>query len=1063
MEQQNRCKNCGGTIAIAEFAREATCEYCGTVYELDENRKNFADLYTRADDAWNRKDFDEAVKYYQQIVDEDNLQSEAHWGVALCRYGIAYEIDPVTYKKMPTCNRINRVSILEDANYQAAVKYAKGKVAETYVQRAEEIDRISKEFLKIVEQEKPYDVFISYKRTDNEGRRTLDSQIAKRLYLHLTEKGYRVFFAEETLHEVAGEKYEPYIFAALNSAAIMILFGSCKEFIEATWVKNEWRRFLTLQREDVKKALIPAYIGGDPYTILPQELLSVQSFDATSPVFLEEVAETVKKKKGEKPQPKVGGANLADRYATADKVAKVMDETDCEQNFAVDTLVLMQGNVSRAVEYISADGEYKKKKWVCSECKSVNTHDICRKCKVSKEDSARIQKQRDELAKKQQAKSAAGRAAAKGKVKIGIFVGIGIAALAVLFFLAKAMAFASDETMGIVCGIAGVVIGIGTVIVSRILTDEGGLILLGISGAIGALVVFLLFLGARAIFIKNVDNLHTPEIVQTYCYSDGTYSSIIAVEECSKDGKVKATYQQVGEQGYWEIKLEGQITEKKNNGTLRIAWESETIKARPAISTSEEEGYTLTLGEAYVKDNFNTIETGSYSHSAGMGDEYSIKTPEDLRKLNNSSSLYYMEKDIDMSGTKWAPAENFSGVLIGNGHKIKNLTIETNGDNVGMFKTLSGVVSGVEFENVNVKVDGRNQKVGVICGTLEGIVSNVTLSGVLDASKCTIVGGVAGYTEKEICAISGINSSLEIKGIEMVGGVIGQSVSANINLVDNHFSGVITAEENYVGGIIGCSEADTYGDEFFNVTDSTFSGKVSGKQYVGGIAGRAVATQGALSVIENTHASGEVTGEAYVGGLAGYLYRVNLKECANEGAKLAASGYVVEDETRYVYFGGLAGVGSAATDCVNYATLTYKGSGSCVGGIMGYSTTNGEAILFESNENKGAVTGANYVGGIVGYILEHENIQLEACKNTAAIKGSGQYVGGIAGMIEQNGYGSPVTYVYDCENTAKIGGSGYVGGIAGRIASRNDESELSGCKTSSGKLCPSYERLQIKN
>lgn len=1061
MEQQNRCKNCGGTIAIAEFAREAKCEYCGTVYELDENRKNFADLYTRADDAWGRKDFDEAVKYYQQIVDEDNLQSEAHWGVALCRYGIAYETDPVTYKMMPTCNRINRASILEDANYQAAVKYAKGKTAETYVQRAEEIDRISKEFLKIVEQEKPYDVFISYKRTDNDGRRTLDSQIAKRLYLHLTEKGYRVFFAEETLHEVAGEKYEPYIFAALNSATVMILFGSRKEFIEATWVKNEWRRFLTLQREDVKKALIPAYIGDDPYAILPQELLSVQSFQATSPVFLEEVAETVKKKKGEKPQPKVEGVSLSDRYATPDKVAKVIEETDCEKDFAVSTLVLMQGNTSKAVEYIFNDDQYKKAKWVCSECKTTNTHGICRKCKVSKEDSARIQKQRDELARKQKAKSAEGRREAGKKVKVGIFVAIGAALLAALFFLAKAMAFTSDETMAVVCAIAGVVIGIATLIIARVTTGEGGLILLGISGAIGALLVFLLFLGARAIFVREVDDLNTPELVQTYCYTGSVSSSIITVEECSEDGKVKATYQKVAEDGYWEIELTGQITSKKNNGTLLISWESEVIKARPAGSTGDD-GYTIQIGQSLVEGNCTKFEAGGEMHYAGAGDDFAIKTPEDLRNISGSSSLYFLANDIDMGGINWTPIDNFSGVLIGNGHSIKNLSVEANSDNVGMFNTLSGVVSNLNFENVNIKVDGRNQKVGVVCGTLEGVVSNVTLSGVLDASKCSIVGGIAGYTEKESCAISGIESALEVKGIEYVGGIIGQSMSQNAYFGDINISGVVAGSENYVGGVVGYANADTYGDKIFNLNDSTNSGKVSGKQYVGGMIGCAVSTSGSASAIENVNVSCEVSGDAYVGGIAGSLYRISLKECSNEGAKISAGGYIVEDEKRYAYVGGLAGKGSGAVDCVNYVNINYKSNGACVGGILGYCTTDGEDILLENNENKGEISGASYVGGIAGYILEHVNVQVEACKNSANVKGSGQYVGGILGAVEQNGYSSPVVYIYDCDNTATVKGSGYVGGIVGYGHSRSDQAEMSGCHTSSGGLAGSLENIQKK-
>ena len=304
MEREYRCKNCGGNLIMQSNMRSARCDSCDSLFEIDDNRTKFVNDYTQADDAWSRKDFDEAIKHYQNIVDEDNLQSEAHWGIALCRYGIAYEIDPVTLKKMPTCNRINRESILNDKNYLSAIKYAGEEAKKSYKQRAEEIEQISRDFLKIVDKEEPYDVFISYKRTNPDGSRTIDSQLAMKLFLFLKEKGIRAFFAEETLRNVGGEKYEPYIFAALNSARVMVLVGSSKENIEATWVKNEWRRFLHLSQEDPKKVLIPAYLGKDFYQIFPQELLSIQAYDMASPVFLEEITENIKKKLDGKAVPK---------------------------------------------------------------------------------------------------------------------------------------------------------------------------------------------------------------------------------------------------------------------------------------------------------------------------------------------------------------------------------------------------------------------------------------------------------------------------------------------------------------------------------------------------------------------------------------------------------------------------------------------------------------------------------------------------------------------------------------------------------------------------------------
>ena len=290
-----RCKNCGGQVTIENTSRFVECGFCGSTFELDPNRAQFANLYSAADDAWNCKDFDQALQYYLQITEMDNFQSEAHWGAALCRYGIAYEIDPVSGEKKPTCNRTNRESIFDDKNYIAAMKHASPENKQKYLSRATEIERISVAFLKIVETEPGYDVFLSYKRTDERGLKTIEAEYAMKLYLFLKSKGIRVFFAEETLKQTAGAMYEPYIFAALQSSKVMVLLGSSKENVESTWVKNEWQRFLKLMEADPGKALLPAYLG-DPYAVFPQRLLPLQAFNAGSPAFVEEVLETVNKK-----------------------------------------------------------------------------------------------------------------------------------------------------------------------------------------------------------------------------------------------------------------------------------------------------------------------------------------------------------------------------------------------------------------------------------------------------------------------------------------------------------------------------------------------------------------------------------------------------------------------------------------------------------------------------------------------------------------------------------------------------------------------------------------------
>ena len=129
---------------------------------------------------------------------------------------------------------------------------------------------------------------------DTNGDRTRDSLLAQDIYYQLTEQGRKVFFARITLEDVAGAQYEPYIFAALNSAKIMLAFGTDYEYFNAVWVKNEWSRYLSLIRGGEKKMLIPAYKDMDPYD-LPEEFSHLQAQDMSKLGFMQDLIRGIKK------------------------------------------------------------------------------------------------------------------------------------------------------------------------------------------------------------------------------------------------------------------------------------------------------------------------------------------------------------------------------------------------------------------------------------------------------------------------------------------------------------------------------------------------------------------------------------------------------------------------------------------------------------------------------------------------------------------------------------------------------------------------------------------------
>ena len=400
------CKSCGAPNEVEAQSGSWFCEYCGNPIEMGPERAKFKALFSKADDAWDRKDFDEALKLYEQIVAQDNTQAEAHWSAALCRYGVAYVVDPLRGNKMPTCNRINRTSILDDKNYLAAIRHASPKNKESYERLAGEIERISTRFLRIVDQETPYDVFISYKKTGENGRATLDSEYARKLYYYLTDKGLKVFFAEESLMDKAGHMYEPYIFAALTSAKVMVLMGSCREYFEAVWVKNEWQRFLTLAEEDLTKGLIPVCIRCKPEDALPMGLSQMQALDGDDFAFLERVYDIIKRKMGAAPPPKPGTgrdvlAEMAERYATAENVARVLEVLDCEEKDAIETLIVKKGDIKATINSIGLDPDYKKVSWNCTECSTRNTHDVCRKCGITHADVIKLTKMREDAQRRE--------------------------------------------------------------------------------------------------------------------------------------------------------------------------------------------------------------------------------------------------------------------------------------------------------------------------------------------------------------------------------------------------------------------------------------------------------------------------------------------------------------------------------------------------------------------------------------------------------------------------------------------------------------------------------------
>ena len=290
-----KCKMCGGDMVVSPDQKTGTCEYCGstmTLPKVDDDQR--AAAFNRGNHFRRIGEFDKALSVYESIVNEDETDAEAHWCCALCRFGIEYVKDPATGEYVPTCHRASFDNFLEDVDYQEALKHADVVARAQYQKDAEKIAQVQRGILSISQKEQPFDVFICYKESDENGNRTIDSTLAQDIYYQLIEQGRRVFFARITLEDKAGQEYEPYIFAALHSAKVMVVVGTKPEYLNAVWVKNEWSRYLALMKHDRKRLLIPCYRDMDPYD-LPEQLSVLQSYDMSKIGFIQDLIRGIAK------------------------------------------------------------------------------------------------------------------------------------------------------------------------------------------------------------------------------------------------------------------------------------------------------------------------------------------------------------------------------------------------------------------------------------------------------------------------------------------------------------------------------------------------------------------------------------------------------------------------------------------------------------------------------------------------------------------------------------------------------------------------------------------------
>lgn len=214
-----------------------------------------------------------------------------------------------------------------------------------------------------------------------------------------------------------------------------------------------------------------------------------------------------------------------------------------------------------------------------------------------------------------------------------------------------------------------------------------------------------------------------------------------------------------------------------------------------------------------------------YTMGTGSADRpYIISNELQLDQIRNFPDKHFrLDADIALTG-EWEPIGSvdeqglmFTGSLDGNGHRITNLSIDGDGQYVGLFAYLFGAT--VKNLSVDANIAGKSD-VGIIAGHAEGAT----------IENCYTSGFVSG---------SGNNT----------GGIVG----TNFGVIRNCMSTVYVVESMaYAGGIAGRNLGDIE-----NCLSASHS--VSADMYAGGIAGANIGGRVQNCVAANMHVADVLT------------------------------------------------------------------------------------------------------------------------------------------------------------------------------------------------------------
>ena len=304
----------------------------------------------------------------------------------------------------------------------------------------------------------------------------------------------------------------------------------------------------------------------------------------------------------------------------------------------------------------------------------------------------------------------------------------------------------------------------------------------------------------------------------------------------------------------WGQKIDFQITEGAN--LVDPVEDDETGSTK--LYCADDQGNFLGAGTLTIQANMPsaiaslfTIE-GSNTLSVDIIDgdgETKVATADEFVKIGkNPTGKFILTADIDMDGKDFKGfTSDFSGTIDGQGHKVKNLKVEFDGDNEkGVFyKTVSATIKNIAFENMQVLGHGT-KRIGLVGNASGTTFEQVAVTGKVNGDdNVALLAGHADNVTIKNCYVSG-----EVVAAMQAGGFIGQLEGKGASIENSYFNGDIKVTiYGWAAGFIGRIEASA--GTTINLKNSVSIGNVHNEgriahPFIAVNAGGAGADQGAV-------------------------------------------------------------------------------------------------------------------------------------------------------------------------------------------------------------------------